>query len=114
MEGFDYIVVGAGSAGCVLANRLTADGRHRVLLLEAGPEDRNVWIHVPIGYAKLFTDARHNWLYSSEPEPELGGRSSAGGRRLAHSRYCAPVRPALSTDGFPPARASSNTYVLDR
>ena len=76
MEGsFDYIVVGAGSAGCVLANRLTADGRYRVLLLEAGPEDRNLWIHVPIGYAKLFTDARQNWLYNSEPEPELGGRS---------------------------------------
>ena len=74
-ETFDYIVVGAGSAGCVLANRLTASGRHRVLLLEAGGEDRNVWIHVPIGYAKLFTDARHNWLYSSEPEPELNGRS---------------------------------------
>jgi len=72
---FDYIVVGAGSAGCVLANRLTADGRYRVLLLEAGPEDRNLWIHVPIGYAKLFTDARHNWLYNSEPESELGGRS---------------------------------------
>jgi choline dehydrogenase len=72
---FDYIVVGAGSAGCVLANRLSASGRHRVLLLEAGGEDRNIWIHVPIGYAKLFTDARHNWLYSSEPEPELGGRS---------------------------------------
>lgn len=76
MEGsFDYIVVGAGSAGCVLANRLTASGRHRVLLIEAGGEDRNLWIHVPIGYAKLFADARHNWLYSSEPEPELGGRS---------------------------------------
>jgi len=72
---FDYIVVGAGSAGCVLANRLTASGRHRVLLIEAGGEDRNLWIHVPIGYAKLFADARHNWLYSSEPEPELGGRS---------------------------------------
>ena len=72
---FDYIVVGAGSAGCVLANRLTASGRHRVLLLEAGGEDRNIWIHVPIGYAKLFSDARHNWLYSSEPEAELGGRS---------------------------------------
>ncbi|MEA2930859.1 MAG: choline dehydrogenase [Hyphomicrobiales bacterium] len=72
---FDYIVVGAGSAGCVLANRLTASGRHRVLLLEAGGEDRNIWIHVPIGYAKLFADAKHNWLYSSEPEPELGGRS---------------------------------------
>src|SRR5215831_21353347 len=74
-ESFDYIVVGAGSAGCVLANRLTASGRHRVLLLEAGGEDRNIWIHVPIGYAKLFSDARNNWLYNSEPEPELGGRS---------------------------------------
>src|SRR5205085_2088147 len=71
---FDYIVVGAGNAGCVLANRLTASGKHRVLLLEAGGEDRNLWIHVPIGYAKLFTDARHNWLYNSEPEPELNGR----------------------------------------
>jgi choline dehydrogenase len=72
---FDYIVAGAGSAGCVLANRLTASGRHRVLLLEAGGEDRNLWIHVPIGYAKLFADAKHNWLYSSEPEPECAGRS---------------------------------------
>jgi choline dehydrogenase len=72
---FDYIVVGAGSAGCVLANRLTASGRHRVLLIEAGGEDRNLWIHIPVGYAKLFTDARHNWLYNSEPEPELGGRT---------------------------------------
>src|SRR4051794_23954662 len=71
---FDYIVVGAGSAGCVLANRLTASGGHRVLLIEAGGEDRNLWIHVPIGYAKLFTDARHNWLYNSEPEPQLNGR----------------------------------------
>jgi choline dehydrogenase len=70
----DYIVVGAGSAGCVLANRLTASGRHRVLLIEAGGEDRNIWIHVPIGYARLFADAKHNWLYNSEPEPELNGR----------------------------------------
>ena len=72
---FDFIVVGAGSAGCVLANRLTASGRHRVLLIEAGGEDRNLWIHVPIGYTRLLTDARHNWLYDSEPEPELHGRS---------------------------------------
>jgi choline dehydrogenase len=72
---FDYIVVGAGSAGCALAARLSENGRHRVLLLEAGPADRNIWIHVPIGYAKLFADAKHNWLYSSEPEAELGGRS---------------------------------------
>ena len=71
---FDYIVVGAGSAGCVLADRLSASGRHTVLLLEAGGHDKHFWIHVPLGYGKLFTDARVNWLYSSEPEPELGGR----------------------------------------
>jgi choline dehydrogenase len=71
---FDYIVVGGGSAGCVLANRLTASGRHRVLLLEAGGHDRHFWIHVPLGFAKLFNDARVNWLYKSEPEPELNNR----------------------------------------
>ncbi len=71
---FDYIVVGAGSAGCVLANRLTASGRHRVLLLEAGGHDRHIWIHIPLGYGKLFADARVNWLYKTEPEPELNNR----------------------------------------
>ncbi len=71
---FDYVIVGGGSAGCVLANRLTASGQHRVLLLEAGGEDRNPWIHIPIGYAKLFRDRRLNWLYESEPEPELNDR----------------------------------------
>src|SRR5919197_164636 len=71
---FDYIVVGAGSAGCVLANRLTVSGRHRVLLLEAGGRDRNLWIHVPLGYGKLFTNPKVNWLYTSEPEAELNNR----------------------------------------
>ena len=71
---FDYIVVGAGSAGCVLANRLTASGRHRVLLLEAGGPDRHMWIHIPLGFAKLFDNAKVNWLYKSEPEPELNNR----------------------------------------
>jgi choline dehydrogenase-like flavoprotein len=71
---FDYIIVGAGSAGCVLANRLTASGRHRVLLLEAGGHDRHMWIHIPLGFAKLFNNARVNWLYKSEPEPELSNR----------------------------------------
>jgi choline dehydrogenase len=71
---FDYVIVGAGSAGCVLANRLSADGAHSVLLLEAGPKDSNVWIHIPIGYGKLFKDRTVNWMYQTEPEPGLDGR----------------------------------------
>jgi choline dehydrogenase-like flavoprotein len=71
---FDYIIVGAGSAGCVLANRLTASGRNRVLLLEAGGPDRNIWIHIPLGYGKLFSNPKVNWLYTTEPEPELNNR----------------------------------------
>jgi choline dehydrogenase len=71
---YDYIIVGAGSAGCVLANRLTASGRFRVLLLEAGGPDRNIWIHIPLGYGKLFANPEVNWLYKTEPEPELNNR----------------------------------------
>ena len=71
---FDYVIVGAGSAGCVLANRLTADGRHSVLLLEAGPPDRNPWIHVPIGYGKTMNHPVLNWGFWTEPEPHLHGR----------------------------------------
>ncbi|MGJ5038655.1 GMC family oxidoreductase [Bradyrhizobium sp. HKCCYLRH3059] len=72
---FDYVVVGAGSAGCVLANRLSSDGKHTVLLLEAGPKDTNIWIHVPLGYGKLFKEKTVNWMYQTEPEPGLDGRS---------------------------------------
>jgi len=72
---FDYIVTGAGSAGCVVAARLSESGRNRVLLLEAGDEDRYPWIHVPMGYGRLFSNPRVNWMYESEPEPELEGRS---------------------------------------
>jgi choline dehydrogenase len=72
---FDYIVAGAGSAGCVIAARLSENGRNRVLLLEAGPRDRNPWIHVPMGYAKLFAHPRLNWMFESEPEAELNGRT---------------------------------------
>lgn len=71
---YDYIIVGAGSAGCVLANRLTENGRHKVLLLEAGPRDTDRWIHVPLGYGKLFARTDVNWAYESEPEPALNGR----------------------------------------
>jgi len=71
---YDYIVIGAGSAGCVLANRLTENPDTRVLLLEAGPRDTNPWIHVPLGYGKLFSRTDVNWAYESEPEPALNGR----------------------------------------
>ncbi len=74
MDIHDFIIIGAGSAGCVLANRLSASGQHRVLLLEAGPRDTNPWIHIPLGYGKLFADRRVNWAYESEPEPGLNGR----------------------------------------
>jgi len=76
MGEFDYIVVGAGSAGCVLANRLSASGRHRVLLLEAGGSDASPWIRVPVGYARTFTDPRYNWMYQTEPEPALQNRTA--------------------------------------
>lgn len=74
MIDFDYIIIGAGSAGCVLANRLTTNGRHKVLVLEAGGNDRRVWLHVPIGYAKSFYDPRVNWMFRTEPDPNLNGR----------------------------------------
>ena len=73
---WDYVVVGAGSAGCVLANRLSANPQHKVLLLEAGSSDRRIWVRIPIGYARTFRDPSVNWMYQTEPEPALGGRRS--------------------------------------
>jgi choline dehydrogenase len=74
MNEYDYIIVGAGTAGCVLANRLTAGGAHRVLLLEAGGADLSSWITVPIGYGRTFNDPRYNWMYEAEPDPALDNR----------------------------------------
>ena len=71
---YDFIVIGAGSAGCVVANRLSADPTTRVLLLEAGGKDRNPWIHVPVGYFKTMHNPATDWCYATEPEPELDGR----------------------------------------
>jgi len=75
-EEFDYVIVGAGTAGCVLANRLSEDGKTRVLLLEAGGSDRIVWIQLPIGYGRTFFDRQINWMYDTQPVPGLGGRES--------------------------------------
>ena len=72
---FDYVVIGGGSAGCVLANRLSADGTTTVALLEAGGRDWNPWIHVPVGYFKTIHNPNTDWCYSTEPEPGLNGRS---------------------------------------
>ncbi|MBL0932491.1 MAG: GMC family oxidoreductase N-terminal domain-containing protein, partial [Alphaproteobacteria bacterium] len=71
---FDYIVVGAGSAGCVLANRLSADPANRVLLLEAGPADRNPWIHIPGGLFKVIHNPAVDWCFETEPDPGIDGR----------------------------------------
>ena len=76
METFDYVIVGAGTAGCVVANRLSADGKTTVLLLEAGGSDQTVWMQLPIGYGRTFFDSRINWMYDTQAIPGLGGRSS--------------------------------------
>jgi choline dehydrogenase len=74
-ETFDFIVTGAGSAGCAVAGRLSENGKYRVLLLEAGGPDHNPWIHIPLGYTRTYTNPRVNWMFESEPEQQLNGRT---------------------------------------
>ncbi|MGA0796665.1 MAG: GMC family oxidoreductase, partial [Quisquiliibacterium sp.] len=75
MEQFDYIVVGAGTAGCLLANRLSADPSVKVLLLEAGGKDDYIWVQIPVGYLYCIGNPRTDWMYRTEPEAGLNGRS---------------------------------------
>jgi choline dehydrogenase len=87
VQSYDYIVVGGGSAGCAVAARLAQDGRTRVLLLESGPADRSLWIHIPIGYGKTMFDPVVNWQFKTEPEPCLNNRQiyTPRGRTLGGS-----------------------------
>jgi choline dehydrogenase-like flavoprotein len=90
---YDYVIIGAGSAGCVLANRLSADPGKKVLLLETGPPDRNIWLKIPAGISRVFKHETLNWGYFTQPEPQLNGAVASTGR---------PERPlegrALSTE----------------
>jgi choline dehydrogenase-like flavoprotein len=78
---FDYIIVGGGTAGSLLANRLSADASRRVLLLEAGKKDDYHWVHIPVGYLYCIGNPRTDWLYQTEPAEGLNGRSRADHRQ---------------------------------
>lgn len=100
---FDYVIVGAGAAGCVLANRLTANGQHTVCLIEAGPPDRNPFIHIPAGFIKLAYDSTYTWQFKTEPSEGTGGRAipTTQGKTLGGSS---------SINGFNYTRGQAEDY----
>ena len=94
MAEYDYIIVGGGSAGCVLANRLSADPHVKVLLLEAGPRDRTWKIHMPAALTYNLCDSRYNWFYETEPQAHMNGRRLYWPRGACRSRSVAVAHPS--------------------
>ena len=112
MGDYDFIIAGGGTAGCILANRLTADGRHRVLMLEAGHEARSMWISIPAGFSKLLVNPDYNWRFATEPEDNVYGRTIAvprgkglGGSTLINGMIYVRGRPQ-DYDGWEAAGAA--------
>ena len=88
---YDYIIAGAGSAGCVLANRLSADPNIRVLLLEAGGNDDWIWLKIPVGYLFAIGNPRSDWMFKTEADPGLNGRSINYPRAVSYTHLTLPT-----------------------
>src|SRR5215472_9961610 len=114
---FDYVVTGAGSAGCAVAARLAETGKYRVLLLEAGGKDSNFWIHVPLGYARTFVNPKVNWMFDSEPEANLNkrvmyqprGKVLGGTSSINGMSTCAATTPTTTTGVSAAAKAGTSS-----
>ncbi len=106
---FDYIIIGGGTAGALLCNRLSANRNVRVLLLEAGRKDDYHWIHIPVGYLHCIGNPRTDWLYQTEPDAGLNGRSLRyprgrdAGWLLQHQRHDLHARPGTRLQPVGPA-----------